>query len=686
MSSLTVEELTVSPSRIGSHTQPHPAPVSVENTRPTSSVHAPTRIETIPGTERTDNHFEVNATNNAPQTPSILRPGKPAEDFMQPLDHGFWKATDGPTGHNVVGGYVDFSVQNYEFHKKMAVKVSVTRENGAVEEFLYRPRFKGSLPNGREKWGTDEIRLYPNSGPHGAIKHVDVSYMVQADINGDRLRDLCLSENSYRLADAATLTNPTHRLGTPQPSQTNPDYGTHEIDTLGKRGTSLSFKDNIPPVEVYFAPYDNPERAVIAEIDMVIAAKRQDPEGRHYIHASVFNINDDRIVDKLIQAHRAGVEVKLLTAAHQMTPEKEYQTQYRRLQEAGVEVVGVVRPEQFGSNHTKFAVFDGKVVTTGSYNWETRSAEDNSENMMIVRSPEVAATYLDMFNNIGGGLQTDRKIDPTSKLNVYYSQQHNVPAVLYQELEQAKESITVSMFTLRSLTFQEDGQQKDVLDALIRAQQRGVKVTVLLEENIADAGEYHGRITPNDLTDERLAEHGIEIVKIHTNYNNNKYAAMHHKFAVIDNQTTLTGAYNWYSGSQVSDDDLIVVRDESIARRYAGEVTNLRMHYDKNFDPDQAPKTPVTFSIQHPHTYVGDQVYLVGNLPGLGDWDVHKAIRLDPSQWPEWTAKLDIPAGVHFEYKLLVKNHYGTFWEPGANREHTADPQGQNDVVHNRFR
>lgn len=678
----------MAPSRIGNPSsgpvQPTTSTHDAQGVNHTESVHEVAEIAEV---EEGHNSFEVGATSGTTAaSSSSQRPSVPAEDFMNPVGHGFWKASDGPRNIDTIGGYLDFEVSNYEFHKKMAVKVAVTRENGAVEEFLYRPKYKGKLPNGKEKWGTDEIRLFPDAGPHGKIKHVDVSYLVQADVNGDYLRDLCVSEHSYRLADYSDLETPATKQGSLKISGANDDYGAHELDTAGKKGTSLSFKDTLPPIEVYFAPYDNPEMAVMAEIDKVIEAKDNDPSGRHYIHASVFNINDERIANKLIEAHEAGVEVKLLSAAHQMTPEKHYQKQYQRLQKAGVEVIGVVNPQRFGSNHTKFAVFDGKVVTTGSFNWETRSAEDNSENMMVIRSPEVAAVYSDMFSDIGGGLRTERPIDPTSKINVFYSQQHDVPKLIYDELEKAQESITVSMFTLRSLKFQDGNQQKDVLDALVRAQERGVKVTVVLEENIADAGEYYGRTTPNDLTDEFLASKGIETVKIHTNYNNNKYAAMHHKFAVIDGTTTMTGAYNWYSGSQVSDDDLVLVRDKDVAERYLGEVTNLRAHYDEDFDRENAPQTPMTFSVNNPHTYPGDTVYLVGNIPELGEWDSKKAIRLDPSDWPNWKVDLDIPSGVHFEYKLMVKNFHGTFWEPGTNREHTASPDGNNDIVQDTYR
>jgi hypothetical protein len=161
---------------------------------------------------------------------------------------------------------------------------------------------------------------------------------------------------------------------------------------------------------------------------------------------------------------------------------------------------------------------------------------------------------------------------------------------------------------------------------------------------------------------------------------------MHHKFAVIDGQTTLTGAYNWYSGSQVSDDDLVVVRDPSIAQRYLGEVTNLRRHYDATFDPASVPSTPVELTVRHPHTQPGDTLYVVGDIPELGGWDPKNAIPLDGSGFPEWKVKVDVPAGTHFQYKLFVKNHWGRFWEAGENHSHTARPEGTADAVKSDFR
>ncbi len=43
--------------------------------------------------------------------------------------------------------------------------------------------------------------------------------------------------------------------------------------------------------------------------------------------------------------------------------------------------------------HNKFAVMDGNVVATGSYNWTLHASEGNDENLIIIRSGELAAEY-----------------------------------------------------------------------------------------------------------------------------------------------------------------------------------------------------------------------------------------------------------------------------------------------------
>ena len=47
--------------------------------------------------------------------------------------------------------------------------------------------------------------------------------------------------------------------------------------------------------------------------------------------------------------------------------------------------------------HHKFAVFDGRTVATGSYNWTLESEERNYENLLVLGDAEMAAAYAEEF-------------------------------------------------------------------------------------------------------------------------------------------------------------------------------------------------------------------------------------------------------------------------------------------------
>jgi hypothetical protein len=53
-----------------------------------------------------------------------------------------------------------------------------------------------------------------------------------------------------------------------------------------------------------------------------------------------------------------------------------------------------------GYFHHKFAVVDGEIVITGSYNWSAHADEDNFENVVVIRCPEIASAFTQEFENL----------------------------------------------------------------------------------------------------------------------------------------------------------------------------------------------------------------------------------------------------------------------------------------------
>ncbi|MEU2431771.1 carbohydrate-binding module family 20 domain-containing protein [Streptomyces sp. NPDC007861] len=85
-------------------------------------------------------------------------------------------------------------------------------------------------------------------------------------------------------------------------------------------------------------------------------------------------------------------------------------------------------------------------------------------------------------------------------------------------------------------------------------------------------------------------------------------------------------------------------------------------------------------------TVPGENIYVTGNQPALGNWSPGSALRLDPAGYPVWKLDVALPAGTSFEYKYLRKDAAGNVtWESGANRT-AAVPAGGPVVLNDTFR
>ncbi|MDQ0845752.1 carbohydrate-binding module family 20 domain-containing protein [Streptomyces sp. V1I6] len=77
-------------------------------------------------------------------------------------------------------------------------------------------------------------------------------------------------------------------------------------------------------------------------------------------------------------------------------------------------------------------------------------------------------------------------------------------------------------------------------------------------------------------------------------------------------------------------------------------------------------------------TVVGQNIYVTGNQPALGNWNPAGAVKLDPAAYPVWKADVNLAAGTSFEYKYIRKDGAGNVtWESGANRTATVPSSGK---------
>ncbi len=108
----------------------------------------------------------------------------------------------------------------------------------------------------------------------------------------------------------------------------------------------------------------------------------------------MFTISDDRITDAIVQAHRKGVRIRIITDNKKI---HDHGSDIKELAAKGLQV----RVDKTRSHmHHKFALFDGSRVLTGSYNWTRSAALFNHENVLVTDQPGIVQDYSREFEKL----------------------------------------------------------------------------------------------------------------------------------------------------------------------------------------------------------------------------------------------------------------------------------------------
>jgi phosphatidylserine/phosphatidylglycerophosphate/cardiolipin synthase-like enzyme len=115
---------------------------------------------------------------------------------------------------------------------------------------------------------------------------------------------------------------------------------------------------------------------------------------RRTIDVCVFTITDDRIAEALLDAHEQRVSVRVITDNDKASDRG---SDVWKLERRGIPVR--VDRTEFHMHH-KFAVFDGRVALTGSYNWTRGASRDNEENLVICDAAPFVAAFQQEFERL----------------------------------------------------------------------------------------------------------------------------------------------------------------------------------------------------------------------------------------------------------------------------------------------
>jgi len=115
---------------------------------------------------------------------------------------------------------------------------------------------------------------------------------------------------------------------------------------------------------------------------------------RTNIDACVFTIADDRLSNELAAAHKRGVVVRIISDNDKRFDDG---SDIARLAETGIQVRLDDSPFHM---HHKFAVFDGKTIANGSFNWTRTASTSNHENLVVSRDAYLVRCFGGQFEEM----------------------------------------------------------------------------------------------------------------------------------------------------------------------------------------------------------------------------------------------------------------------------------------------
>jgi phosphatidylserine/phosphatidylglycerophosphate/cardiolipin synthase-like enzyme len=257
-----------------------------------------------------------------------------------------------------------------------------------------------------------------------------------------------------------------------------------------------------------------------------------------------------------------------------------------------------------GLMHHKFVVIDGQTVIVTSANftpsdyhgdYNRPATRGNANNFLVLRSPELAKLFSQEFNWLWGdgpggaknslfGINKPRRPPQTvtvgaTQVTVKFSpDSRKIPwpdtsnGLIARYLHQAQKSVDLALFVF---------SEQDLANSLQAPFQRGARVRALIDPGFA----YRFYSEGLDLLGVTLLEkcqpeagnqpwpYASEFVGIPTLAEGDK---LHHKFAVIDTQTVISGSHNWSPSANLQNDEtLLILQNPAIAAHYQQEFERL---------------------------------------------------------------------------------------------------------------
>jgi len=142
--------------------------------------------------------------------------------------------------------------------------------------------------------------------------------------------------------------------------------------------------------QVYFSPSERGRNRIVELID----------DSQKSIDICVFTITDNQVSQSILRAHQRGVRVRIITDD---LKSEDRGSDIDALTRAGVSVHTDMSDAHM---HHKFALFDGGLLLTGSYNWTRSAFTENHENIVVSGDRRLIHKFSEEFTRLWAGPDT----------------------------------------------------------------------------------------------------------------------------------------------------------------------------------------------------------------------------------------------------------------------------------------
>ena len=138
-----------------------------------------------------------------------------------------------------------------------------------------------------------------------------------------------------------------------------------------------------PPVQVYFSPHGGCTEAIIKQID----------NAKSEILVQAYSFTSTPIAKALLEAYKRNVRVEVILDKSQKSQN------YSSATFLANSKIPTFIDSNHAIAHNKVMIIDKNTVITGSFNFTKAAESQNAENLLIIRSDEIAKLYIENWKN-----------------------------------------------------------------------------------------------------------------------------------------------------------------------------------------------------------------------------------------------------------------------------------------------